>query len=213
MRKLVVQSFLSLDGVVQAPGAPHEDREGGFEHGGWLVPHFDDDFLQFATESTVQAGALLLGRKTYDIFAASWPLVGDDDPVAATLNRIPKYIASQSLQGTTLEWNNSTLLTGDIAEEVTKLKELDGGEIQVHGSGDLVQTLLKHDLIDEYRLYTVPVIVGSGKRLFGAGTVPAGIKLGSTATTGSGIMVTTYQRHGDFVVGTYGAEQEQPSIA
>jgi dihydrofolate reductase len=199
---------MSLDGVVQAPGAPHEDREGGFEHGGWLVPHFDDDFLQFVTESTQRAGALLLGRKTYDIFAGSWPLVGDDDPVAAVLNRIPKHVASRSLQGTTLAWNNSTLLTGDIAEEVTRLKQEEGGEIQVHGSGDLVQTLLKHDLIDEFQLYTIPVLVGSGKRLFGEGTIPAGLTFDSTATTGSGITFTTYQRHGDFTAGSYGAELE-----
>ncbi len=209
MRKLVVQSFLSLDGVVQAPGAPDEDRDGGFEHGGWLVPHFDDDFLRYVTESTQRAGALLLGRKTYDIFAASWPLVGDDDPVAAVLNRIPKHVASRSLQGTALEWNNASLLASDIVGEITRLKQQDGGEIQVHGSGDLVQTLLKHDLIDEYRLYTIPVIVGSGKRLFGEGTVPTGLKFVSTATTGSGITFSTYQRHGDFTVGAYGAELEQ----
>jgi dihydrofolate reductase len=204
MRKLIVQSFMSLDGVVQAPGAPDEDREGGFEHGGWLVPHFDDDFLRFVTESTQRAGALLIGRKTYDIFAASWPLVGDDDPVAAVLNRIPKYVASRTL--TSAEWNNSTIITGDIAGEVAKLKQQDGGEIQVHGSGDLVQTLLKHDLIDEFQLYTIPTIVGSGKRLFGEGTIPAGLTFVSTATTGSGITFTTYQRHGDFTVGSYGAE-------
>jgi dihydrofolate reductase len=207
MRKLVVQSFMSLDGVVQAPGAPDEDREGGFEHGGWLVPHFDDDFLRFVTESTQRAGALLLGRKTYDIFAASCPLIGDDDPVAAVLNRIPKYVASRTL--TSAEWNNSTIIPGDIAGEVAGLKQQDGGEIQVHGSGDLIQTLLKHDLIDEFELYTVPAIVGSGKRLFGEGTIPAGLKFVSTTTTGSGITYTTYQRHGDFTVGAYGAELEQ----
>ncbi|HYI16861.1 MAG TPA: dihydrofolate reductase family protein [Thermomicrobiales bacterium] len=211
MRKLVVQSFMSLDGVVQAPGAPDEDREGGFEQGGWLIPHFDDDFLQFVTDSTQRAGALLLGRKTYDTFAASWPLRDDDDPVAAVLNRIPKYVASRTLASA--DWNNSTIINDDVAGEVATLKQQEGGEIQVHGSGDLVQTLLKHDLIDEFQLYTVPVLVGSGKRLFGGGTVPAGLKLVSTATTGAGITFNTYQRHGDFGIGAYGPELERLSNA
>ena len=206
MRKLVVQSFVSLDGVMQAPGGPDEDRDGGFEYGGWLVPHFDDEFLRFATESTQRAGALLIGRKTYDIFAASWPLVGDDDPVAAVLNHIPKYVASRTL--TNAEWNNSTILKGDVAEEVAKLKQQPGGEIQVHGSGELIQTLLRHDLVDEFHLYVVPAIVGSGKRLFGDGTLPSGIKLINTQTTPSGIVYSTYQRHGELEVGAYGAELE-----
>lgn len=213
MRKLIVQSFQSLDGVVQAPGAPDEDRDGGFEHGGWLVPHFDDDFLHFVTQSTQRAGALLLGRKTYEIFAASWPLLGDDDPVAAVLNHIPKHVASTSLQGTTLTWNNASLLTSDIAGKVASLKQQDGDEIQVHGSGNLIQTLLKHDLIDEYRLFTIPTLVGSGKRLFDAGTIPANLTFVSTATTGSGITYTIYRRDGDFSVGSYGPEQEQSSSA
>jgi dihydrofolate reductase len=206
MRKLVVQSFVSLDGVVQAPGAPHEDREGGFERGGWLVPRLDDAFLQYVTESTQRASALLLGRKTYEIFAASWPLVGDEDPVAAVLNSIPKYVASRTL--TSAEWNNSTIISGDVAEAVTALKQEAGGEIQVHGSGDLVQTLLRHDLVDEFRVLTAPVLVGSGKRLFGDGTIPRDLRLVDTRMTPAGVTISTYERSGELTVGAYGAELE-----
>jgi dihydrofolate reductase len=204
MRKLVVQAFMSLDGVVQAPGGPDEDRDGGFEHGGWVVPHMDDTFLNFVTESTNKLGALLLGRKTYDIFAASWPLVPDDDPFGSVLNRVPKYVASRTL--TSVEWNNSSLITGDIATEVNTLKQGDDGEIQVHGSGGLIQTLLRHDLVDEYRLITFPVLIGSGKRLFSDGTIPGGLKLVDSITTSAGATITTYQRHGDLVTGEYGPE-------
>jgi len=206
MRKLVVQSFVSLDGVAQAPGAPTEDTEGGFAHGGWLVPRLDDAFLQFVTESTQRAGALLLGRKTYDIFAASWPLIGDDDPVAAVLNHIPKYVASRTLENA--EWNNTTVISGDVAEAVAALKQEPGGEIQVHGSGDLVQTLLRHDLVDEFRILTAPVLVGSGKRLFGDGTIPRDLRLVSTQTTPAGAIYSTFERTGELTVGAYGPEQE-----
>ncbi|MGH2560949.1 MAG: dihydrofolate reductase family protein [Thermomicrobiales bacterium] len=207
MRKLVVGTFLSLDGVMQAPGAPDEDRDGGFEHGGWTVPHFDEQLGQIMADLTGRAGALLLGRKTYDVFAASWPLLGDDDPIAATLNHIPKYVVSRSPR--TLEWNNSTLLTGDVAAEVAKLKEQPGGEIQVSGSGELIQTLLRHDLVDEFHLLIFPVLVGSGKRLFAAGTIPRGLKLVDTTTSSTGVMINTYERHGDLTYGAVGPEQEQ----
>lgn len=206
MWKLIVQAFMSLDGVAQAPGGPDEDREGGFEYGGWLVPFFDDAFLQYVTESTQDAGALLLGRKTYDIFAASWPLVGDDDPVAAVLNHIPKYVASRTL--TNPEWNNSAVLAGDVAEAVARLKQQLGGEIQIHGSIDLVQTVLHHDLVDEFRLYVVPVVIGNGKRIFGDGAIPRGLRHVNTRTTPSGIVCSTYERHGDLEVGAYGPELE-----
>lgn len=205
MRKLVVGMFLSLDGVVQAPGAPDEDTEGGFEHGGWLVPHFNEQFEQYMTDFTTRAGALILGRKTYEIFANSWPLVPDDDPTGATLNRIPKYVASRTLD--TLKWNNSTLLGDDIAGDVSRLKEQDGGEIQTAGSGELLQTLLKHDLVDEFRLLTFPVIIGSGKRLFAGGTIPRGLKLTDSTVTSTGVMMNTYQRVGDLTYGAYGPEQ------
>src|SRR6266545_2824869 len=140
------------------PGGPDEDRDGGFEHGGWSFTYWDDMMGAQIVEWTLQAGALLLGRKTYEIFAAHWPKVGDEDPVAKTLNSVPKYVASRSLNEVT--WNNSSLIEGDVAEAVAALKREPGGEIQVTGSGDLIQTLLEHDLVDEFRLWIFPLVVG-----------------------------------------------------
>ena len=204
MRKLAVGTFLSLDGVMQGPGAPDEDRDGGFERGGWTVPYFDDELGRIMADLVGQSGALLLGRKTYDIFAASWPLVGDDDPIAAKLNRVPKYVASRTPR--TLEWNNSTLLSGDVAEQVAKLKQEDGGDIHVSGSGGLVQTLLRHDLVDEFRLLVFPVLVGEGKRLFADGTIPRSLELVDSTTTGTGVMVCGYRRKGALETGAFGPE-------
>jgi dihydrofolate reductase len=206
MRKLIVQSFASLDGVIQSISAPDEDPEGGFEHGGWLTPRVDDAFMQIVTESIQRAGALLLGRKTYEIFAAAWPLIGDDDPIAAVFNRVPKHVASRTLSSA--EWDHSTIISGDIPEAVNALKQQDGNEIQVHGSGALVQTLMLHDLIDEYRLYMVPVLIGSGKRLFDDGTVPRSLRLVETRTTPSGVIYGTYEPTGDLTVGSYEPEHE-----
>ncbi len=206
MRKLVVGKFLSLDGVMQAPGAPDEDRDGGFEHGGWAVPHFDDQMGQIMADFTGRVGGLLLGRKTYDIFAASWPLVDDDDPIRATLNHIPKYVASRTLN--TVDWNNSSLLGSDIAGEVTRLKEQRGGEIQLAGSGELIQTLLRHGLIDEYRLMIFPVILGSGKRLFAEGAIPHGLTPVETTTSSTGVTISTYERTSDLTYGAIGPEQQ-----
>ncbi|MGH3679881.1 MAG: dihydrofolate reductase family protein [Natronosporangium sp.] len=207
MRKLVVGEFISLDGVVQAPGAPNEDRDGGFAHGGWTVPLFDEELGEIMTELVTRAGGLLLGRKTYEGFAASWPLVTDDDPIAATLNRIPKYVASRTL--TTLDWNNSTLLTGDVPKAVADLKQESGGELQVAGSSDFLQTLIRHDLVDRYQLIVFPVLIGSGKRLFGDGTRPANLRLVDAKTTGTGVMVQTFERAGELTYGAVGPEQEQ----
>jgi len=209
MRKLVVGTFLTVDGVMQAPGGPDEDREGGFEHGGWSVNYWDDVMGQIITESTVQAGALLLGRKTYEIFAAHWPRVSDDDPVAAKLNSVPKYVASRTLDQAT--WNNTTLIRGDVAEAVAKLKEQPGGEIQVHGSGDLIQTLMKHDLVDEYRLWVFPVLLGKGKRLFAEGTIPGGLKLVETKTFSTGVAIHTYERAGELHCGSFAVDEEHVS--
>lgn len=204
MRKVVVEAFVSLDGVMQAPGGPDEDREGGFEHGGWVVP-FIDDLLQRSDDGVTDLAGLLLGRKTYEEFAASWPLVGADNPVAEAFNRVPKYVASRTLDG--LEWNNSSVLKGDVGEAVAALKqEPDEAEIQVHGSSDLIQTLLKHDLIDTFRLKIFPVLIGSGKRLFGDGTLPGGLTVVETETSGSGVTMSTYTRGGDLRTGFYGAE-------
>jgi dihydrofolate reductase len=206
LRKLVVGTFMTLDGVVQAPGAPNEDQEGGFAHGGWTVPLFDDELGQRMVELTNRSEALLLGRKTYEEFAASWPLVGDDDPIAAKLNHMPKYVASRTLK--TAEWANTTILSGDVAEEVAKLKEQPGGEIHVSGSGNLVQTLLRNDLIDEFVLLVFPVVVGPGKRLFGEGTMPRTMELVETSSTGTGVSISTYRRRGPLEVGAIGPEQE-----
>ncbi|WP_152365464.1 dihydrofolate reductase family protein [Microlunatus speluncae] len=204
MRKLVVAAFSSLDGVMQAPGGPDEDRDGGFEHGGWMVPYIDE-MLAESGAGLERVGALLLGRRTYDIFAASWPLVGDDNPVAARWNKIPKYVASRTVQ--TAEWHNSTVLTGDVGEAVAELKRQPGeGEIHVHGSIDLIQTLLRHDLVDELELKVFPVLIGSGKRLFGAGTMPRSLGLVETRTTANGVTMSTYRRAGELRTGFYGAE-------
>lgn len=207
MRKLVVGSFVSMDGVMQAPGAPDEDRDGGFEHGGWLVPYFDEKFGEIMSEWTMQAGGFLLGRRTYEIFATSWPNSNDpDDVVAVALNQRPKWVASQTLE--TVEWNNSTLLKGDVVEAVRKLKEEDGGEIQVHGSSDLLQTLLKHDLVDTLRIWTFPVVIGKGKRLFGEGVAPVAFSLVDTQFSTTGAVMHVYERAGDLRYGEVEVGQE-----
>lgn len=207
MRKLVVGTFLTLDGVMQAPGGPNEDREDGFRHGGWLVPYFDDKLVEVMTEWTRRAGAFLLGRKTYEIFAASWPKSTDPaDEIATALNTRPKFVASRTLD--TVSWNNSHLLRGDVAEEVAKLKAQEGGEIQVHGSSALLQTLLKHDLIDTLRLWQFPVVLGTGKRLFGEGTIPASFRLVDTALTATGAVLHVYERAGCLKYGEVEVGQE-----
>ena len=207
MRKLVVGTFLTLDGVMQAPGGPDEDREGGFGHGGWLVPYFDQKFVDIMTEWTRRAGAFLLGRKTFEIFAAHWPKSTDPaDEIAIALNTRPKFVASRTLDQVT--WSNSFLLEGDLAEEVAKLKAQDGDEIQVHGSGNLVQTLLKHDLIDTLRLWQFPVILGTGKRLFGEGTIPGSFRLAETQQTATGAVLHVYDRAGGLRYGEVQVDQE-----
>jgi dihydrofolate reductase len=205
MRKLVVGTFVTVDGVMQAPGGPDEDREGGFEHGGWSFHYWDDVMGQLIVEWTLQAGALLLGRKTYEIFAAHWPRVGGDDPVAAKLNSVPKYVASRTLDGVT--WSNSTLIQGDVAEAVAKLKDEPGDEIQVTGSGELVQALIEHDLVDEYRLWIFPLVLGEGKRLFARGTIPAALRLVDTKTSTTGVAIHTYERAGEVQYGSFALDQ------
>lgn len=205
MRKLVVGTFISLDGVMQAPGKPDEDRDGGFEHGGWVVPFLGEEFMAQVGDEAEGLAALLLGRKTYDVFAASWPLRGDEDPIARKLNSVPKYVASRTLDKA--EWNNSTVLTGDVATAVAELKRQPGdGEIQVHGSSELIQTLLRHDLVDEYRVKVFPVLVGPGKRLFGDGTLPRDLTLVETTTIANGVTMSTYARGGELRQGVYGPE-------
>jgi dihydrofolate reductase len=205
MRELVVGAFLTLDGVAQAPGGPDEDRDGGFVHGGWLVPFFDDRIGEIMTEWTTRAGAFLLGRRTYEIFAGSWPTSTDpEDEIAVTLNTRPKIVASRTLDR--VDWSHSRLIEGDVAREVARLKQEEGGEIQVHGSGDLVQTLLRHDLVDTLRLWQFPVVLGTGKRLFGAGTLPRSFRLVDTQVAPAGAVLHVYARtggtrYGEFEVG------------
>jgi dihydrofolate reductase len=195
-----VGTFVTMDGVMQAPGGPDEDRDGGFQHGGWLVPYFDEKFGEIMTEWTKRAAAFVLGRKTYEIFAASWPKSTDPaDENATVLNTRPKFVASRSLEK--LEWNNSFLLRGDVAEQVAKLKAQEGGEIQVHGSGNLLQTLLTHDLIDTFRIWQFPLVLGTGKRLFGEGTIPRGFRLVDTQLNTTGAVLHVYERAGGLKYG------------
>ena len=192
MKKLVVGTFLTLDGVMQAPGDSQEDIEEGFKYGGWQMPLFDEDAGRIIGESIAATDALLLGRKTYQIFAAYFPNAPEDDPIAAKLNSVPKYVVSTTLKK--LEWNNSTLIKGNVAQEVAKLKQQPGsGILSVTGSGKLAQTLMQHNLVDEYDLWIHPVVLGSGKRLFGNGLSPINLKLVDTKTTGSGIVILTYR--------------------
>ncbi|HUU32826.1 MAG TPA: dihydrofolate reductase family protein [Vicinamibacterales bacterium] len=204
MAELTITTFLTLDGVMQAPGGPGEDPSGGFAHEGWLVPHADMDMGVTMSAIFEKADAFLLGRTTYDIFAGHWPRVTDEnDIVARKLNTLPKFVASRTRAS--FDWTNTTLVR-DVAEEVTAIKERFAGELQVHGSAGLAQTLIAHDLIDEYRLLTFPVVVGSGKRLFGAGAVPATLKLVSTSTTSTGTVISVYRRGGGLTTGSFRME-------
>ena len=202
MRKLVVTTFLTLDGVMQGPGGPEEDPSGGFEYGGWLVPHADDDMGRQMVEWFSGAEDFLLGRFTYETFAGFWPRVPiDDDPIARALNTLPKHVASRTLDQ--VDWENSQLIKGDVVDAVTALKQDDGGELQVHGSAGLIQTLLNNDLVDELRLIVFPVVVGTGKRLFDDGTVPAALRLTSSSTTSTGAVILSYERAGELQTGTF----------
>jgi dihydrofolate reductase len=205
MRTLVVNTFMSLDGVMQAPGGPDEDPTGGFDLGGWAVSYFDDEMMRRMAESAPYE--LLLGRGTYEIFAAHWPY--DEGPIADHLNSTRKHVASTTLE--TAGWNNSTVIEGDVPEYVRALKRDDGPEIQVHGSPGLLQTLLEHDLIDEYRLWIFPVVLGRGKPVFGAGAFPAGLKLEASDMTATGVMVNVYRRAGAIDPGSF--EFDEPTEA
>lgn len=194
MAKLTLTSFVTLDGVMQAPGGPSEDRSGGFLHGGWVMPLVDEEFGRFIVELFSRAGAFLLGRGTYEIFAGHWPRVTDPaDPLATVLNRLPKYVASRTLQRA--EWGPATIVR-DVRAEVARLKRQEGGELQVHGSAGLAQTLLAWELIDELHLLQSPVVLGAGKRLFGAGAVPAAFQLVATRATPKGVLISTYRPAG-----------------
>jgi len=199
MRKIVVLSFVSLDGVMQAPGGPQEDPSGGFTHGGWTVPYFDE---ALGAAMGVQMGArfdLLLGRKTYDIFAAYWPK--QTEPFARPINEATKYVASRTVSK--LEWGLAVLLKGEVAAELRKLKQSNGPDLQVHGSGNLIQTLLKHDLVDELWLKVFPLTLGNGKRLFGEGAIPAAFTLTESKTTPAGVVIASYTRADEVKTGSF----------
>jgi dihydrofolate reductase len=200
MRELIVTTFLTLDGVMQAPGGSEEDRRDGFGYGGWSVNYWDERMNQVMGDVMGHPFALVLGRRTYDIFAGYWPHA--DGPGAKPLNEATKYVASRSRPA--LEWQNSVLIEGDAAEGVAALKREDGPELQVHGSGDLIQTLLRAGLVDRFLLWTFPVVIGSGKRLFAGGTVPAGLKLVDSTISSTGVVIGTYEPAGELVTGSFG---------
>jgi len=200
MRRLIVLSFLTLDGVMQEPDKP--DTTGRFPYGGWTIPFFDDTLDQTVPEQLRQPFDVVLGRKTYDIFAAYWPYQNsEENPVAASFNAAKKYVASRTLQK--LDWQNSTLLQGDVAQEVQKLKQQDGPALQVHGSANLVQTLLQHDLVDEYLLTIFPLTLGTGQRLFAEGTNAAAFTLRQVKASARGVIVAYYERAGEVQTGTF----------
>jgi len=203
MAKLTITSFLTLDGIMQGPGGPNEDRSGGFERGGWFVPYVDEDFGAFVSGVFDRAGAFLLGRGTWQIFANFWPSVTDEkDPVASRLNRLTKHVATRTLEK--VEWAGSRIVR-DVVREVPRLKEETRGELQVHGSPALAQTLLEAGLADELNLAFCPVTLGGrGKRLFGSGTVPTAFELASARPTRAGLVLATYRRRGAPTYGTIG---------
>ena len=194
MRKLIVAEYLSLDGVIQAPGHAGEDTAGGFAHGGWTGPYMADH-ARYNSELYQTVGALLLGRLTYEIFAAAWPAVTDQhNQIARALNTLPKYVASTTMRPQQAAWAPTTILGGDLATEVTRLKQQPGRPILVAGSARLVQDLQRHDLVDEYRLWLHPVVLGGGKRLFADGAALVSFRMVDATTTSGGLALLTYQR-------------------
>jgi len=201
MRKIIVLSFISLDGVMQAPGGPEEDTSGGFKYGGWTFPYFDEFAGKIMGEQMGHSFDLLLGRKTYDIFAAYWPKQSEANPVTKPFNSATKYVATR--QGVKPTWEKTVLLNGDVAEEVKKLKNSDGPELQVHGSGNFIQTLLKNDLVDELWLKIFPLTLGNGKKLFADGAIAAGFELIESKTSPKGVIFANYKRAGEVKTGSF----------
>ena len=199
MRNLIVLTFISLDGVMQAPGGPEEDPSGGFKFGGWTVPYFDEAGGNVMAEQMGHPFDLLLGRKTYDIFAGYWPQHNDER--GAGINKATKYVVSHRPVNT--DWKTTVRIGGDVPAEIRKLKQEDGPELQVHGSANLIQTLLKNDLVDELWLKTFPVVLGAGKKLFAEGTIPAAFTVDKTSVTPSGVVVANYRRAGGVKTGSF----------
>ena len=200
MRKIIVLSFISLDGVMQAPDGPGEDTSGGFNYGGWTVPYFDEFSGKVMGEQMGHSFDLLLGRKTYDIFASYWP-DHTNNPVGSAINRAKKFVASGS--PLTSDWAGTVPLQGDVVEAIRKLKSEEGPELQVHGSGNFIQTLLKHDLVDELWLKIFPITLGSGKRLFAGGAIPAAFALVESKTSPKGVIVASFKRAGKVETGSF----------
>jgi dihydrofolate reductase len=199
MRKLIASTMVSLDGVMQAPGGPDEDPTGGFRFGGWTFPFWSEDTGGSMDGLDGQGRELLLGRRTYEIFEAYWPY--QDDPIAHLLNAAKKHVASRTHKK--LDWNNSTLLRGDVVEAVTALKREPGQDLQIIGSGELIQTLQAASLIDEFNVWTFPVVLGRGKRLFEAGAKPGALRLVKTRSTNTGVVMSTYALAGEVVPGSF----------
>ncbi|RUV28007.1 MAG: dihydrofolate reductase [Mesorhizobium sp.] len=207
MRKIITATFVSLDGVMQAPGGPEEDPVGGFEFGGWTVHYWDDVMGAAMGETFSKSFALLLGRKTYDIFAAHWPY--QSGPIADSFNAVTKYVATH--RPDTLSWQNSRSLGSDVVAALRQLKQEEGPDLLIQGSSELIQTLLANDLIDEISLLIFPLVLGKGKRLFGDGAMPAAFKLTRSQTSSTGVIMATYERAGEIKTGSF--VPEQPSEA
>jgi dihydrofolate reductase len=198
MRKIIVLTFVTMDGVMQAPGGPEEDTSGGFEYGGWTVPYFDEFLGEVMGEQMGRPFDLLLGRKTFEVFASYWP---HHEAEGAAINAATKYVASHTL--TAHDWQKTVFLNDDVVEEIKALKAGDGLDLQVHGSGDFIQTLLQHDLVDELWLKIFPIVLGTGKRLFAGGTIPAAFTLTGSQVSPSGVIIASYDRAGDVQTGSF----------
>ena len=198
MRKIIVLTFLSLDGVMQGPGGPSEDTSGGFTLGGWTVPYFDEFLGNVMGQQTGQPFDLLLGRKTFEIFASYWPQHPEEGP---EINKATKYVVSNTM--TSHEWEKSVFLNGEVVEAIRNLKAEDGPDLQVHGSAELIQTLMEHDLVDEFWLKIFPVTLGKGKRLFAQGTIPAAFAVAESKTSPTGVTVLNLQRAGEVKTGSF----------
>ncbi len=207
MRKLIASTFVSLDGVMQAPGGPDEDRSSGFAFGGWTAPHWDDSMGGSMDGFDGKDRELVLGRRTYEIFEAYWPYQPADDPIARTFNATRKYVASRTLKK--LDWHNATLLQGDVAAAIAALKSGLGPDLQIIGSGNLIQALRAASLIDEYNVWTFPVVLGRGKRLFEPGAKPGGLRLLASRTSSGGVVMSTYVPAGDVPLASF--VQQEPS--